>query len=128
MIFRSLALALGERRALELALTGRMFGANEALQYGLIHAVSIPIELEDRVQSILQVLTGASPEVLRRSLDFVHQTRDVGWKEAGLLAQQVRTGWFAHPDFLEGQAAAAENRKPKWPSLQGKGAPMEEGK
>ncbi|MCU0226308.1 MAG: enoyl-CoA hydratase/isomerase family protein [Bryobacterales bacterium] len=120
MIFRSLTLAMGERRALELALTGRMFGTNEALQYGLIHAVSIPVELEDRVEGTLQLLANASPDAIRRGLDFVHQTRGKSWTEAGLLAQQIRTGWFAHPDFLEGQAAIAENRKPHWPSMQPK--------
>lgn len=117
MIFRSLSMALGERRALELALTGRMFGTNEALQYNLIHAVTPPIELEDRVQATLQLLAAASPEVIRRGLDFVHQTRGKQWQEAGVLAQQIRTAWFAHADFLEGQAAAAANRKPQWPSL-----------
>lgn len=118
MILRSLTLVMGERRALELALTGRIFGTNEALQYNLVHAVSSPIELEDRVEATLQLLAGLSPELVRRGLDFVHQTRGKGWAEAGLLAQQIRTAWFAHPDFLEGQAAAAEGRKPIWPSLQ----------
>ncbi len=118
MIFRSLTLAMGERRALDLALTGRMFGTNEALQYNLIHAVSIPIELEDRVEGTLQLLASASPEAVRRGMDFVHQSRGKTWTEGGLLAQQIRTAWFAHADFLEGQAALAENRKPQWPSLQ----------
>ncbi len=117
MIFRSLTLAMGERRAMELALTGRMFGTNEALQYNLVHAVSPPIELEDRVEATLQLLAGASPELVRRGMDFVNQAREKNWTEAGLLAQQIRTAWFAHEDFLEGQAAAAEGRKPAWPSL-----------
>lgn len=114
MIFRSLSLALGERRALELALTGRMFGTNEALQYNLIHAVSHPIELDDRVQAAVQLIANACPEVIRRGLDFVHQTRNLTWKEGGLLAQQVRTAWFAHPDFKEGLSYALDHRKPHW--------------
>jgi len=117
MIFRSLSLALGERRAFELALTGRTFGTNEALQYGLVHSVAPPFELEDRAQATAQQLASFSPELVRRSLDFVHRSRKLEWEEAGLLAQEIRTSWFVHEDFAEGLAAAAENRKPVWPSL-----------
>jgi enoyl-CoA hydratase/carnithine racemase len=99
MIFRSLTLALGERRALELALTGRMFGTNEAMQYGLIHAVAPHFELEDRVEATVNALANASPDLMRRALDYVHRSRSMSWAEAGQLAQQVRTAWFAHPIF-----------------------------
>lgn len=111
MIFRSLSLAMGERRAMELALTGRMFGTNEALQYNLIHAVSPPFELDDRVDATVNGLASASSDLIRRALDFVHQSRQMNWTDAGLLAQQVRTAWFSHPDFLEGQSMASEQRR-----------------
>ena len=40
VIWRAVVNATGERRATALALTGRVFGANEALQWGLIHEIS----------------------------------------------------------------------------------------
>ena len=40
MIFRAVALAVGERRATELSLTGRDFTAADALQYGLVTEIS----------------------------------------------------------------------------------------
>lgn len=117
MIFRSLAAATGQRRATELCLTGRIFGTNEALQYNIVHAVTPPFELEDRAESTARLLAESSPETIRRGLDFISRTQDMSWSESGVLAQQVRTEWFRHPDFAEGNAAAAEQRKPVWPSL-----------
>lgn len=117
MTFRSLTAAVGERRAIELSLTGRIFGTNEALQYNLIHAVTPPFELEERAEATARLLAESSAELIRRGLDFAGRTRDMPWDEAGILAQQIRSEWFSHPDFAEGAAAAAERRKPEWPSL-----------
>ncbi|MDZ7639115.1 MAG: enoyl-CoA hydratase/isomerase family protein [Bryobacterales bacterium] len=117
MTFRSLAATVGERRATELALTGRIFGTNEALQYNLIHAVTPPFELEDRAESTARMLADSSPELVRRGLDFIARTRGMAWGEAGSLAQQIRTEWFRHEDFAEGINAVTEQRKAEWPSL-----------
>lgn len=115
--FRSLAEAVGERRATELALSGRIFGTNEALQYSLIHAVTPPFELEERAEATARLLAESSGELIRRGLDFVGRTRAMPWGDAGALARQVRSEWLRHPDFAEGVAALAERRKPDWPSL-----------
>ena len=115
--FRSLAAAMGERRATELALTGRIFGTNEALQYNLIHAVTPPFELEERAEATAKLLAESSPELIRGGLGFVNCTREMSWGEAGAMARQICTEWHGHPDFREGVAAAAERRKPEWPSL-----------
>lgn len=117
MTFRSLAAAVGERRATELSLTGRVFGTNEALQYNLIHAVTPPFELEERAEATAKQLADTSPELIRRGLDFVARTRGMAWEDAGSLAQQIRSEWFGHPDFIEGATALVERRKPNWPSL-----------
>lgn len=117
MTFRSLAAAVGERRATELSLTGRIFGTNEALQYNLIHAVTPPFELEERAEATAKLLAESSPELIRRGLDFTGRTRGMGWSESGTLAQQMRSEWFEHPDFAEGITAMSEHRKPEWPSL-----------
>ncbi len=115
--FRSLAAAVGERRATELALSGRIFGTNEALQYNLIHAVTPPFELEERAEATARLLAESSGELVRRGLDFVARTRAMPWGEAGALARQTCSEWLRHPDFAEGAAALAERRKPDWPSL-----------
>lgn len=44
--------AIGERRAVELALSGRVFGAPEALQMGLVHELAPAFEFDDRAEAI----------------------------------------------------------------------------
>jgi enoyl-CoA hydratase/carnithine racemase len=67
-VFPLVARAAGERRALEMALTGRVFGVNEAMQYGLIHEVAPPIELDDRATAIAQWVAKADPQVVSRGI------------------------------------------------------------
>jgi enoyl-CoA hydratase/carnithine racemase len=69
-VFPSVAKAVGERRALEMALTGRVFGVNEALQYGLIHEVAPAIELDDRASAIARWVASADPEIVSRGMRF----------------------------------------------------------
>ena len=67
-VFLAVARALGERRALELGLTGRIFSTPEALAWGLVHYVAPVFELEDRATEIATVLGNANPEAVRAAL------------------------------------------------------------
>ena len=44
LIFRAMVHALGERRTIELSLTGRTFSAREAMEYGLVHHIGAEAE------------------------------------------------------------------------------------
>ena len=59
---RAIANAIGQRRALELALTGRVFGTPEALQMGLIHEMAPPFEYDDRAEATATHLAGLNLE------------------------------------------------------------------
>lgn len=117
VVFRAVAAAVGERRAIELSLTGRIFSASEALQWGLVHEViASPSQLSARAISIASALAEASPEAVRLGLHYVHRSRGLPFEEAGALAMQLRGESFESPDFREGVNAFLEKRKPRWPS------------
>jgi enoyl-CoA hydratase/carnithine racemase len=67
-VFHAVASAIGRRRALELAMTGRIFSTPDAHSWGLIHSVAPAFELEDRVADIATALANANPDVIRAAL------------------------------------------------------------
>jgi enoyl-CoA hydratase/carnithine racemase len=115
LIYHAVTAALGERRTIELALTGRIFSAQEALGMGLIHEIAP--DPEARAVEIAQTIAGYSPTAIRDGLAFVEEARGRGWEAAGSIARRVRNEIFETPDFAEGLRAFREKRPPKWPSL-----------
>ena len=63
------ASAIGERRALELCLTGRIFSTPDALAWGLVHMVAPAFELDDRASEIAMAVANAAPEAISAALD-----------------------------------------------------------
>jgi methylglutaconyl-CoA hydratase len=115
LIYRAMVAALGERRTMELALTGRIFGAGEAREMGLVHHVAD--DAVARASEIAETVAGYSPPSVRNGLMFVQDLQDRGWKHAAELARMVRKDVFESDDFVEGVRAFREKRKPIWPSL-----------
>ena len=120
LIFRTVAHAMGERRTVELALTGRDFTALEALSYGLV--TEIADDPRQRATDLAVTLSGFSPIALKAGLDYVHQIRGLDWEHAGRAGRLTRDQLLSSADFKEGSRAFLEKRQPSWPSLAGKRA------
>jgi enoyl-CoA hydratase/carnithine racemase len=115
MIFRAVVQAMGERRAVELSLSGREFGAADALLYGLVSEVADdPL---GRAAEVAQRIAGFSPVAVRAGLDYVDQMRGRDWEQAGEIGRGIRAGLLENEDFKEGARAFLEKRQPSWPSL-----------
>ena len=116
VIYRAMVGAIGERRTLELSLTGRIFNVPEAVQWGLVHEAAPAFELDDRATAVAQHIAGHSPQAITQGLEFVHRTREMEAAQAGAVAREMRARVFASQDFLEGVTAFREKRKPNWTS------------
>ncbi len=75
-ILGAAAVAIGDRRARELSLTGRVFTAPEALAWGLVHAITPPFELDDRASAIATALANADPGAMSAILEFKRAPAD----------------------------------------------------
>jgi len=116
VIFRAVAAAIGERRALELSLTARVFQTDEALRMGLIHQAAPEIELDDRASALAHTIANHSGAVVGLGLEYVNQARTMAAEQAGELARELRGKVFRHPDYAEGVTAFKEKRRPVWPA------------
>jgi enoyl-CoA hydratase/carnithine racemase len=117
LVYRAVEAALGARRTLELSLTARVFSADDALQWGLVHHICPQSEATQRAAAIARDLAKASPLAIEAGLQYVRESRGKSWKEAGQLAAALRRKLMDSTDFKEGCAAFKEKRDARWPSL-----------
>jgi len=109
-----LALQIGDKRARDLLLTGRLFDAEEALRLGLVNEVVAPEMLDERVESLAQVLIQNSPASLAATKRLM-AAQNQPWLDAAIAAAMEANAQAREtPDFREGIAAFLEKRKPVW--------------
>lgn len=116
LVYRAVSTAMGDRRTLELSLTGRIFDASEAKALGLVHEVDG--NTAGRAAAIAEAIATSSPTSVRSGMTFVQQVRDRRGTDAGEIARRIRGEVFESADFREGIDAFRSKRKPQWPSLQ----------
>lgn len=97
LIFRSVKAAIGERRAVELSLTGRIFNAIEAKEYGVVHEIAAdPIA---KASEVAHQIASYDTRAVAHGLDYVNEARDAGWDEAGAIGSRIRAEALQNPAF-----------------------------
>jgi methylglutaconyl-CoA hydratase len=109
-----LTLQIGDKRARDLLLTGRLIDASEAYRLGLVNEVMAPESLDGHVQALARILADNSPESLTATKRLLTAQNKV-WLDAA-IAQALEANAQAREteDFREGIAAFLEKRKPRW--------------
>jgi enoyl-CoA hydratase/carnithine racemase len=101
---------VGLARARDLALTGRLVGADEALAIGLVTEVVAPEALESRVQELAGRLASGAPLALafvKRALD---RSSTMTFEQALAFEEHAQALLLASDDLAEGAAAFMEKR------------------
>jgi enoyl-CoA hydratase/carnithine racemase len=117
LVYRSVEAALGPRRTLALSLSGALFHAEEAKEWGLVQVVCPAAEIADISKAMARELAKASPLAISTGMQYYHESRHLKSAEAGLLAAKLRDKIMVSADFAEGCLAFKQKREPQWPSM-----------
>lgn len=105
---------IGEKRARDLLLTGRILDAGEAHEMGLVTEVVPPEQLMDSARELAEALIASSPTSLARTKRLLCETAADEIDHDLALAIEENARIRATSDFREGLASFLEKRKPNW--------------
>jgi len=105
---------VGLQRAKELALTGRIVEASEALELGLVLEVVEPGMLEARVDELAGVLAAGAPVAQMFSKQAIDRAMESSFEQALALEGQSQAICLSTADVAEGVAAFLGKRPPRF--------------
>jgi enoyl-CoA hydratase/carnithine racemase len=102
------------KHALELALTGDMFSADDALRFGLVNRVVPCPELHDEVGLLAERIASRSAQSIRHGKQAFYRQVEMPLEEAFKYATEAMLQGLLAPDATEGTNAFLEKRPPVW--------------
>ncbi len=114
MVTVPLCRSMPPKKALELMLTGRLVGADEADRLGLLTRVVPGDELDAATAELASVLAAKSPTAVRLGRDAFYRVWDASAGDALTALHPLLSVLSGTDDAREGMAAFAERRPPTW--------------
>ncbi len=105
---------LGEKRARDLLLTGRIIGADEAYRLGLVNEIVPKEKLFGRAHELASALLEVSPTSLVYIKRLLREIADPDLEIQLEYAIEENARIRSTADFREGLASFLEKRKPQW--------------
>ena len=109
-----LANAIGKAKAMEMCLTGRMMGAEEAESSGLAAKVVAADVLLDEALKMATEIASMAPLAAIATKEMVNKSQELGLAEGLDFERRLFHGLFGSEDQKEGMAAFVEKREGKW--------------
>ena len=109
---QNLPRAVGERRAKEIILTGQPFTAQQALDWGMINAVTAPAELMPAVMAVAERIRANAPISVRQAKKAIHVGLQMDLSSGLVFEVQAYERMIATEDRREGIDSFNEKRKP----------------
>ncbi|MDD3642798.1 MAG: enoyl-CoA hydratase-related protein [Candidatus Krumholzibacteria bacterium] len=100
--------------AMELMLTGRIIGAEEALRIGLVNKVVAHDDLEAETSKLAALLMSKPPFALKAVMEAVLHGTEIAFEEGCRLEQDLFAMTCGTEDFREGMSAFIEKREAKF--------------
>lgn len=110
---------LGETRAMELFLTGEVFGAARAAEVGLVSVAAPAGELDAAVGQYVSAVLKGAPGALGGAKRLVRDIPGMEMDTAFAVMTARSAGFFASEEAREGMTAFAEKRPPRWQQQSG---------
>lgn len=111
---QTLPRAIGERRAKELVLTGRIFTAAEALSWGLINEIHPAEKLLSAVQDTAERIAANAPIATRQAKAAISKATNLSLADGLSFEIEAYNRTVPTEDRREGVRAFNENRPPKF--------------
>lgn len=109
---QNLPRAVGERRAKEIILTGQPFTAQQALDWGMVNAVTAPGELLPTVMAVAERIRANAPISVRQAKKSIHVGLQMDLSSGLVFEVQAYERMIATEDRREGINSFNEKRKP----------------
>jgi enoyl-CoA hydratase len=106
--------AVGKAKAMEMCLTGRMMGAEEAERAGLVARVVPVATLLDEALKTAEAIAGMAPLAAIATKEQVNASYEMSLAQGIIFERRLFHGLFGSEDQKEGMSAFVEKRKADW--------------
>jgi enoyl-CoA hydratase/carnithine racemase len=110
----ALSRAVGQKKAMEMLLTGDFITAEEALAEGLVNRVVPAEELDAETQRLAGKIAEASPLVVGIGKGAFYRQVEMPVEQAYAYTKEIMSFNASFADAQEGMRAFLEKRKPEW--------------